>query len=160
MRIGPYEVLGELGRGGMGVVFRARGPGGGEVALKLLARADGAAFARFDRERRLLASLGEEEGFVGLLDAGTAREGAWLVMPLVPGGTLADRLEAGPLGVEETVALGTQLARALGAAHARGIVHRDVKPENILFAASGRPLVADLGIAKHFDRGLREPAGA
>ena len=153
MKIGPYEVLGELGRGGMGVVYRVRAREGREAALKLLLRADAGTFARFDRERRLLASLGEGEGFVGLLEAGTSPEGAWLVMPFVPGGTLAKRLEAGPLGVGETVALGLALARALGAAHGKGIVHRDVKPENVLFTASGRPLLADLGLAKHFDRG-------
>jgi tetratricopeptide (TPR) repeat protein len=151
VRIGPYEVLGELGRGGMGVVYRVTTPDGREAALKLLTKMDEATFARFERERRLLAALGEEHGFVGLLDAGTSAEGAWLVMPFVPGGTLRQRLDAGPLGVAETVALGADLARALGAAHARGIVHRDVKPENILFTASGRPLLADLGLAKHFD---------
>ena len=151
MRVGPYEVLDELGRGGMGVVFRVRGPSG-EAALKVLHRADPAAFARFERERRLLGAFGEEHGFVGLLDAGSSPEAAWLVMPFVPGGTLRARLEAGPLGVEETVALGIALGTALGAAHERGIVHRDVKPENVLFTAEGRPLLADLGLGKHFDR--------
>ncbi len=145
-------MLAELGRGGMGVVYRVRAAGGGEAALKLLLGTDEATFARFERERRLLASLGEAEGFVGLVDAGTSREGAWLVMPFVAGGTLRSRLERGPLGVEETVSLGLQLATALGKAHERGIVHRDVKPENVLFTASGRALLADLGLAKHFDR--------
>ena len=152
MKIGPYEVLGTLGRGGMGVVTLVRTPEGKEAALKLLKKADPETLARFEREKRLLASLGEEQGFVGFLDAGTAPEGAWLLMPFVPGGTLRRRLDAGPLGVAETVALGTQLAQALGAAHARGIVHRDVKPENVLFTREGRPLIADLGLGKHFDR--------
>ncbi len=151
MRIGSYEVLGELGRGGMGVVYRVRTPGGVDAALKLLQGVDREAFARFERERRLLASLGEAQGFVGFIDAGASSEGLWLVMPFVPGGTLRRRLDAGPLGVEETVSLGIALARALGAAHERGIVHRDVKPENVLYTASGRPLLADLGLAKHFD---------
>ena len=152
MRIGPYEVLGELGRGGMGVVFRVRTPEGNDAALKLLLKADQATFARFERERRLQGALGEEAGFVGLLDGGVSREGAWILMPFVPGGTLREKLKRGPLGVEETIALGTELARALASAHERGIVHRDVKPENVLFTASGRALVADLGLAKHFDR--------
>ncbi len=152
MRIGGYEVLGELGRGGMGTVYRVRAPGGGEAALKLLRGTDAATFARFERERRLLASLGEESGFVALLEAGATTEGAWLLMAFVPGGTLRQRLEPGPLGVEDTVTLGMELAAALGRAHERGIVHRDVKPENVLFTATGRALVADLGLAKHFDR--------
>jgi serine/threonine protein kinase len=151
MKIGPYEVLGELGRGGLGIVYRVRTPDGSEAALKVLQRVDPERLARFERERRLLASLGEEEGFVGLLDSGVSAETAWLVMPYVPGGTLRQRLDRGALGVEETIALGLELARALGAAHERGIVHRDVKPENVLFTAEGRPLVADLGLAKHFD---------
>jgi serine/threonine protein kinase len=151
VKIGLYEVLGELGRGGMGVVYRVRAPAGGDAALKLLAKVTPDALVRFERERRLLASLGEAEGFVGLLDAGSSRDSAWLVMPLVPGGTLRQSLERGPLGVEETIALGIELATALGRAHERGIVHRDLKPENILFTTSGRPLLADLGLAKHFD---------
>jgi regulator of sirC expression with transglutaminase-like and TPR domain len=152
MRIGPYEVRGELGRGGMGVVYRARSPSGDDVAVKVLRRVDPEALARFERERRLLTTLGEAEGFVGLLDAGIAAQGAWLAMPFVTGGTLRTRLDAGCLGIEETVSLGSQLAAALGKAHERGIVHRDVKPENVIFTRSGRPLLADLGLAKHFDR--------
>ncbi len=152
MNLAGFEILGELGRGGMGIVYRVKAPGGGEAALKLLPRADPGALARFERERRLLASLGEKEGFVGLLAAGSSPQGPWLLMPLVPGGTLRQRLDAGPLGVEETISFGTQLAQSLGRAHERGIVHRDVKPENVLFTRDGRPLLADLGLAKHFDR--------
>ena len=153
MQIGGYEIQHEIGRGGMGAVFRGRAANGRDVAVKLLVKADEASFARFERERRLLASLGPEEGFVGLLDAGRSAEGHWLVMPFVPGGTLRQRLDGGPLGIEDTRALGIALARALGHAHERGVVHRDVKPENVIFSASGRPLLADLGLAKHFDRG-------
>ena len=152
MQVGPYEVLSEIGRGGLGVVYRVRRPSGGEAALKLLVRVDPEKLGHFERERRLLSALGEDKGFVGILDFGVAPEGPWILMPLVPGGTLRKRLEAGPLPVEEALALGLQLARALGAAHERGIVHRDVKPENVLFTASGRALLADLGLAKHFDR--------
>jgi serine/threonine protein kinase len=153
VKVGPYEVLSELGRGGMGAVYRVRAFDGQEHALKVLFRSDADALTRFDRERRLLASLGEKTGFVGLLGAGTTPEGSfWLLMPLVPGGTLRTKLLGGPLGVEETIALGERLATALGQAHERGIVHRDMKPENVLFTASREPLIADLGLAKHFDR--------
>ena len=151
MRIGPYEVLGELGRGGMGVVYRVRGPDGHDAALKVLVRTDTETIARFERERRLLASLGEEEGFVPLLDAGDTTQGhAYIVMPFVPGGSLRDRLQKGAMEVGAAIDLAKQLARAVAAAHAQGIIHRDLKPENVLFTADGKPLVSDLGLAKHF----------
>jgi tetratricopeptide (TPR) repeat protein len=151
MRIGPYEVVATLGEGSMGVVYGARSPMGAEVAIKVLRKNDAEVIVRFERERRLLASLGESDGFVPLIDAGATATAAYLVMPLVPGGTLRRKLEAGPLEVEAAVELGRRLALALGAAHARGIVHRDLKPENVLFTRAGDPLVTDLGLAKHFD---------
>ncbi len=147
MRFGPYELLERVGEGAVGIVHRARAPDGRVVAIKIFR---GAALARIERERRLLASL-DEDGFVPLLDTGTAAGREFLVMPFLEGGTLRSKIERGPFGVDETVALGRALARALGAAHAKGIVHRDVKPENVLFDAGGRPLIADLGLAKHFD---------
>jgi serine/threonine protein kinase len=154
MRFGPYESVREIGRGGLGMVFVCRGPGGREVAVKVLHASKPEAFARFERERRILAQLGEDQGFVGLVDAGSSEAGPWIAMPFCRGGTLRNRLEHGPLGVDETVSLGSQLASALGKAHARGIVHRDMKPENVLFKVpGGPPLIADLGIAKHFDHG-------
>ena len=152
MDLGKYRDLLPLGQGGMGTVFRARSPEGGDVAIKMLTRLDASARERFDRERRLLASFTEAEGFVPLVDAGDSSAGPYLVMPLVPGGTLRSRLARGALGATATLELGKALAAALGKAHERGVVHRDLKPENILFAADGRPLVADLGLAKHFDR--------
>jgi tetratricopeptide (TPR) repeat protein len=155
VHVGVYELLEAIGEGGAGSVYRARAPSGEVVAVKLLKHANPGATARFDRERRLLASLGENEGFVPLLDSGTQGDATFIAMPLIEGGTLRGRLERGPLDVNGTIELGRALARALGAAHARGIVHRDVKPENVLFTADGRPLLADLGLAKHFDREAR-----
>ncbi|MGE0711623.1 MAG: protein kinase [Planctomycetota bacterium] len=147
-RIGPYQLEARLGEGGMGVVFRARRPDGVEVALKLL-RAKGDA-ERFVREVRTLAQLGASAGFVPLLDAGSSPAGLYLVMPLLPGGDLAQRLRRGPLPLPEVIELGRRLAAALAHAHAVGVVHRDLKPENVLFDDAGRPVVADLGLAKYF----------
>jgi TPR repeat protein len=151
VKIGPYEVTGSLGHGGAGHVYRARSPDGREVAVKVLHAMDAGRRARFERERRLLGAFGEADGFVPLLDSGETREALYLVMPIVTGGTLRDRLEGGRMAVAETIALGRALAGALARAHAKGIVHRDLKPENVLFTADGRPLVADLGLGKHFD---------
>ncbi len=162
MRIGPYEVLDEIGRGGMGAVYKARAPDGREVAVKVLLNAHGDGVARFERERRLIGSFTARDGFVPLIDSGVFEAGPYIVMPFLAGGTLRDRLERGPLAIEETIALGVALASALGRAHARGVVHRDLKPENVIYpdagAEDGRaatPLIADLGLAKHWDQGAR-----
>jgi formylglycine-generating enzyme required for sulfatase activity len=150
-RVGPYEVTGQLGRGGMGVVLRARGPDGRTVALKLLHKTGSdTALARFERERRLLAALGRDAGFVPLLDAGDSPHGPWIAMELLAGGTLRDRIDRGALSPDDAVALVLGLARAMARAHARGIVHRDLKPENVLFDEQGRAFVSDLGLAKHW----------
>jgi WD40 repeat protein/tRNA A-37 threonylcarbamoyl transferase component Bud32 len=159
MRIGPYEIQGEIGRGGIGVVFKARAPDGRVVAIKLLQRQDGSKTQRFDRERRILAALSEKDGFVPLIDSGDSNQGPYLVMPFVEGGTLRRRLGRGPLGIDDAVALGVELATAIGRAHALGIVHRDLKPDNVIFERDGtltrewgRALILDLGLAKHFSR--------
>jgi len=148
MQIGPYVVEGELGRGGFGVVFRARSASGEVVAIKVLLDADAERLARFERERKLVGAFTARDGFVPLLDAGEVSGRPYLVMPLVPGGTLRDRLKRGRLEVGESVALARALARALAGAHERGVVHRDLKPENVLFDGEGKPLIADLGLAK------------
>jgi serine/threonine-protein kinase len=150
MRLGPFEVLGAIGRGGTGSVYRARGRDGRVVAVKLLHARGADDLVRFDREVRIQGALGEADGFVPLLETGVAPEGAWIAMPLLEGGTLRDRLGHGPRPIEETIGLGISLARALARAHARGLVHRDVKPENVIFTGDGTPLLADLGLAKHF----------
>lgn len=121
MWIGPYEVLGELGRGGTGVVYSARSPEGTAVAVKVLHARGEEVLARFERERRLLSTLGEDLGFVPLLDAGRSSQGPYIAMPLLPGKTLRQTLEAGPLPIVETIELGCRLASSLGAAHALGI---------------------------------------
>jgi tetratricopeptide (TPR) repeat protein len=140
----------------MGVVFRARSPEGHDVAVKVVLDAmDEQAIASFDREKRLLWSFRLADGFVPIIDAGVENGRPYLVMPLLTGGTLRARVRHGPLPVAEAVSLAITLARAVGRAHDRGIVHRDLKPENVIFTAEGVPLLADLGLAKHFRRDLR-----
>jgi serine/threonine-protein kinase len=159
-RLGSYEIVREVGRGGLGLVLEARSPSGERVAVKLLARTDAASVARFTRERRLLGTFTEDSGFVPLLDAGESPSGPFIVMPFVTGGTLRDRLNGKPWPPERVAELGRTLGRALQEAHERGIVHRDLKPENILFTAEARPLIADLGLAKHFDRSAPGASGS
>src|SRR5437870_13110184 len=107
-RVGPYEVLEAIGRGGVGAVFRARAPDGRIVAWKVLGRTTPDSLARFDRERRIQTALGE--GFVSLIDAGSSESGPYLVMPLLEGGTLRARLEKGALAPDEAAALVRSLA--------------------------------------------------
>src|SRR5579883_1195070 len=107
----------------MGVVYRARARDGRAVAVKVLPAfvARGDSLERFGREVRLLGSLGEAQGFVPLLDSGTSPSGPFFVMPLLEGGTLRNRIEAGTFPVADAVALGIALGRALGVAHRAGI---------------------------------------
>ncbi|HZV03268.1 MAG TPA: serine/threonine-protein kinase [Planctomycetota bacterium] len=154
-QLGDYELLEEVGRGGAGTVHRGRAPDGSVVALKILPLARD--IERTRREVRLLSELGAGKGFVPVLDAFGSPQGCVIVMPFIAGGTLREKLRRGPLEIAETVALGKELGRALGEAHARGIVHRDLKPENVLFTGDGRPLIADLGLAKHF---MKDAPGA
>jgi hypothetical protein len=149
-----YELLEEIGRGGVGTVHRARAADGRVVAVKRLTLApDAHELLRFVREQRLAQLLSDTEGFVPVLDTYTDAAGApCMVLPYLPGGTLRDRLRRGPLSPAETLRIGRAVARALGQAHAAGVIHRDVKPENVLFDAQDRPLLADLGLAKHWRR--------
>ncbi len=157
--IDDYEVLREIGRGGMGVVVHARRRDGSEVAIKLLQNlSKESLLQRFQREERLQTLLSGKDGFVPLLASGECAEGPYLVMPYLSGGTLRDRLQKGMLDLEAALVLLHALGLALGKAHDAGIVHRDMKPDNVIFDGTGKPYIADLGLAKHFRRDL--PGGS
>jgi Tol biopolymer transport system component/predicted Ser/Thr protein kinase len=153
-RLGSYEIVDLLGAGGMGEVYRARDTKlGREVALKILAgplAAEPERRARFEREARLLACLNHASiaTLFGFEEADGLR---FLVMELVPGETLDERLARSPLTVEAALALARQIAEALEAAHAQGIVHRDLKPANVKVTPDGRAKVLDFGLAKALD---------
>src|SRR5215510_16405893 len=150
-RIGPYEVTSQLGAGGMGIVFRARDTQlQRDVALKLLPdhfASDPDRLARFQREAQVLASLNHPNiaQVYGLEQA--AAPGA-IVMELVEGETLADRVKRGPLPLDEAIAIAKQIAAALEAAHERGVIHRDLKPANIKLTPQGKVKILDFGLAK------------
>ncbi|MBK5298947.1 MAG: serine/threonine-protein kinase [Vicinamibacteria bacterium] len=152
-RLGPYEILSALGAGGMGEVYRARDTRlNRDVALKVLPpafMADADRVARFQREAQLLASLNHPHigTIYGLEDAGNVPA---LVLELVEGDTLDDRVRRGPLPLSEALAVAQQIADALDAAHRAGIIHRDLKPSNIKVTPDGVVKVLDFGLAKPF----------
>jgi Tol biopolymer transport system component len=156
--VGPYIVKGMLGTGGMGEVYRAWDSKlGRSVALKILPETyvrDQERRARFQREARILASLNHSHigAIHGFEDSGPVHA---LVLELVEGPTLADRLSTKPLPVEEAIAIALQIVDALDAAHDQGVVHRDLKPANIKIRPDGTVKVLDFGLAK-----LVEGAGA
>jgi len=148
--LGVYEILEPLGAGGMGEVYRARDPRlGREVAVKVLPRdlaATPEVLARFEREARLISSL-NHPNICTVHDVGQEGEEFYLVMELVEGESLADRLARGALPVADLLRTGIQIADALEKAHKAGIVHRDLKPGNIMLAKSGAKLL-DFGLAR------------
>jgi len=156
--IGPYQIVAKLGEGGMGEVYRARDTRlGRDVAVKVLPDAaliDADRIGRFQREAQILAALNHPHiaaiyGLEELPGAGDRSHAQrFLILELVAGGTLADRLERGALPVREAMAIARQLADALQAAHDKGIIHRDLKPGNVALTPEGQVKVLDFGIAK------------
>jgi Tol biopolymer transport system component len=150
-RIGPYEIEASLGAGGMGAVYRALDTKlGRKVAIKILPAgfADNPErTARFEREAQVLAALNHPH----IAQIYGVDEGPSLVMELVDGATLADRIVQGPIPVEEALSIARQVAAGLQAAHDKGIVHRDLKPSNIARTSEGNVKVLDFGLAKLLD---------
>jgi len=150
-RLGTYEIVAPLGVGGMGEVYRARDTRlERSVAIKSLPAEfaqDPERLSRFEREAKLLASLSHPNiaGIYGLEEVDGAR---YLVLEFVEGETLADRLARGPLPLHETVEVAMQIAAGVEAAHENGVVHRDLKPGNVMLTASGEVKVLDFGLAK------------
>ena len=150
-RLGPYEIVAPLGAGGMGEVYRARDPKlGREVAIKVLPEAfreRPEALARFEREARTVAAL-SHPNILAIFDLGADQGTTYAVMELLEGETLRARLTQGALGVRKAVEIGAQIAVGLAAAHDKGVVHRDVKPENVFLTHDGGVKVLDFGLAR------------
>src|SRR5437763_8731530 len=160
-RIGSYEIVSPIGAGGMGEVYRARDTKlHRDVAIKVLpdlfAR-DPERLARFEREARTLAALNHPN-----IAHVYGVEGSALIMELVDGEDLSQRIARGPIPIDEALPIARQIAAALAAAHEAGIVHRDLKPANIKVRPDGAVKVLDFGLAKPFEAvaAARPPGGA
>jgi Tol biopolymer transport system component len=164
-RVGPYEIVAFLGAGGMGEVYRARDPKlNRDVALKVLPSPlalDTGRIARFSREAQVLAALNHPNiaAIYGFEDSGDVQA---LVLELVDGPTLADRIARGPMPFQQALTIAKQIVEALEAAHEKGIVHRDLKPANIKIDGSGAVKVLDFGLAKpaSLDSQPNDPIGS
>jgi dipeptidyl aminopeptidase/acylaminoacyl peptidase len=159
--LGPYEIVSLLGTGGMGEVYRAHDPRlGRDVALKVLRKssADAEHLARFTREARTAGSL-NHANIVAVFDVGTEAGVPYVVTELLEGETLRAKLDRGPISYRKAVDYGIQIAQALDAAHAKGILHRDVKPANAFITTDGRVKLLDFGIAKLTEQDASTTAG-
>src|SRR5215831_10428148 len=150
-QLGSHQIIALLGKGGMGEVYRARDLKlKREVAIKVLPEdfsRDSDRVSRFQREAELLASL-NHPNIAGIYDVQQDGDSRFLVLELVEGETLADRIARGPIPLDEALGIAKQIAEALEAAHDRGIIHRDLKPANIKIRPDGSVKVLDFGLAK------------
>jgi len=150
-KIGRYEIKAELGRGGMATVYRAYDPSfDRDVAIKVLPREflhDPQFHDRFQREIRMVAQL-EHPAIVPVYDVGEEEGMPFFVMRYMSGGSLTDWIERGRFSLEDTARIVERLAQALSYAHKQGVIHRDLKPDNVLFDNNGDPFISDFGVAK------------
>jgi eukaryotic-like serine/threonine-protein kinase len=157
-RMGPYEIIGQIGAGGMGEVFRARRADRAfekEVAIKLVRAGHDSTFilSRFKQERQILAGL-DHVNIARLVDGGTSEQGLpYFVMELIDGSRITDYCEEHARSIEEGLKLFVQVCQAVEYAHRHGIIHRDIKPGNIVVTTEGIPKLLDFGIAKLLDPG-------
>ncbi|MCH8333024.1 serine/threonine-protein kinase, partial [Candidatus Sumerlaeota bacterium] len=160
--LGSFEISGLLGEGGMGEVYRATDKKlGRAVAIKMLPEhfaGDRARLARFEREARLLASL-NHENVARIHDLQELDGMSCLIMELIEGPTLAEKLEQTRLPIEETLAIFAQIALGLEAAHERGVIHRDLKPANIKITEDGKVKILDFGLGKAFETAAAPSSG-
>jgi serine/threonine protein kinase len=151
--LGHYQITGQLGKGGMGEVFQARDQKlARNVAIKVLPEEfarDADRIARFQREAKLLASL-NDPGIAAIYGLEESEGTNFLVLELIEGETLSERLKRSPIPVEESLKLALQIAEALEAAHEKGVIHRDLKPSNIKVTPDGKVKVLDFGLAKAY----------
>ena len=155
--LGRYHILEQLGEGGMAIVYKAYDTRlETDVAVKvirtenILPSALERSLKRFEREAKALARL-THPNIVKVMDYGAYKDRPYLVMPYLSGGTLKDQIKQGPIPWQETVRLLIPIAQALEYAHEQNLIHRDVKPSNILLTEKGQPLLTDFGVAKLFD---------
>ena len=162
-RLGPYEVTGQIGAGGMGEVYRAHDTTlDRDVAIKVLPDAfaiDPERLARFEREAKVLASL-NHPNIAAIYGLETSEETRALVLELVEGPTLQDRIAQGPIPLDEALPIARQIAEALEAAHEQGIIHRDLKPANVKVKDDGTVKVLDFGLAKALEPALSDTDAA
>jgi len=153
-RLGSYEITALLGKGGMGVVYRARDTKlKREVAIKILPdefSRDADRVSRFQREAEVLASL-NHPNIASIYDLRESEGARYLVLELIDGETLSERIRRGPIPVEEALDIAKELCEALEAAHEKGIIHRDLKPANVSLTPDGKVKVLDFGLAKAFE---------
>ena len=151
VRVGPYELGGSLGAGGMGEVFRAKDTRlQREVAVKVLPASfalDPARQRRFEQEARAVAAL-DHPNILVVHDVGTHESQPYIVTELLDGESLREKLREGRLPPRKAVEIAIQVARGLAAAHEKGIVHRDLKPENVFLTRDGRAKILDFGLAR------------